>query len=60
MDDTKQTLTLTETANQLGMSVHTIRRAIRENKLPFPTVQVRGRHLVSRKVLERYLSGEGQ
>ena len=58
MDD-RLTLTLTEAAELLGISPATIRRAIREGSLPFPTVQIRGRHLISRVVLQRYLAGDG-
>lgn len=57
MDD-RLTLTLAEAAEKLGISASTIRRAIRENTLPFPTVQIRGRHYISRAVLDRYVNGE--
>ena len=57
MVEEKKTLTLTEAAEQLGISPSTIRRSIREKSLPFPTVQIRGRHYISRAVLDRYLDG---
>ena len=57
MDDTRQTLTLAEAADILGVSAATLRRAARENALPFPTVQIRGRRLVSRKILDAYING---
>lgn len=57
MDDTRQTLTLAEAADILGVSAATLRRAAREDALPFPTVQIRGRRLVSRKILNQYING---
>lgn len=57
MDDTRQTLTLAEAADILGVSAATLRRAAREDALPFPTVQIRGRRLVSRKILDAYING---
>lgn len=58
MSDPRQTLTLAEVADILGLGRTTVYRAVREGTFPVPVISVGARKVVARRLLERYLAGE--
>lgn len=55
---TRQTYSIEEVAQLLGLGRNTAYQAARDNSLPVPVIRVGKRMVVSRPALDRLLSGE--
>jgi excisionase family DNA binding protein len=58
LDDTKEVLTVRETAQVMRVSEPTIYKAIREGRIP--SIRLGDRHLIPRVRLQALLNGEGE